>query len=113
MKETNATNKKLNKKVSENPRGDLPVFSVPVMSLNRYCANRKISLLHLFLQLIFVSGGCAECREVMTLRDRSSFDFSTLPISRGCPVGFFSPALLSLSLFVTVVAACGSADDHE
>lgn len=31
----------------------LPVFSVPVISLNRYCANLRISRLHLFLQLIF------------------------------------------------------------
>lgn len=34
----------------------LPVLSVPVMSLNRYCANLKISRLHLFLQLIFAVG---------------------------------------------------------
>ena len=33
--------------------GVLPVLSVPVMNLNRYCANLKISRLHLLLQLIF------------------------------------------------------------
>lgn len=32
------------------------MLSVPVTSLNRYCANLKISRLHLFLQLIFAPG---------------------------------------------------------
>lgn len=35
----------------------LPVLSVPVISLNRYCANLKISRLHRFLQLIFAPRG--------------------------------------------------------
>lgn len=40
-----------------NRTSTLPVLSVPVTSLNRYCANLKISRLHLFLQLILAPSG--------------------------------------------------------
>lgn len=44
-------------KKKECQRKFLPVLSVPVISLNRYCANLKISRLQRFLQLIFAPRG--------------------------------------------------------
>lgn len=54
------------------------MFSVPVMSLNRYCANLKISRLHLFLQLILalcegLGGGWGEALKRSALKQDSDF----------------------------------------
>lgn len=82
------------------------MLSVPVTSLNRYCANLKISRLHLFLQLIFAPdrvGGAGAWKGQHKI-SKEDFYSDEVP-RRECPLLSCAPPVVSAWPLCVCVAA--------